>query len=475
MAYERDNRGRVFTHSRDEFGDFGAFGGDIVSVPANVKPWECITIPACTLFAGNPNVPDVIDLFPRYFWSTYVTGRYATGAVAAWLKFLGRNPIDYIIEAPAGLGSHTYYDNVQGDLSGAVDLQPAWTLSDELTARLNPGPNSQLAIDGSRHGLTVWPPLKFRNQLHLDAWLAHYECWRYGFDGVKCRWPFMYSGLPFGVTPPNPSWCNPGMKAYRSFPSGFENQRPYDYIYPCSAQAAIRKTYEQLIDVPLRRIIEGEKMVVPIDPFPHANPDPGSNLLWYKRYFHQMPLDDTHNERVSTLYALTCAQMSYYMGYAGHQDAFPSVDGMYCDDGVGPLAIFQYMVEFSKSLMTLNPAGAVGATANFVGQILQQRGGGAPNLPWHPMWRPVVAPAKMFTDQPPPPTIIVTTPVATPVLITTEGVRRTPTNRDRVFFSPEFLATHTGIPTQVPNKELSLSLLAALGLGGYLLWKYLRK
>ena len=487
MAYERNNRGRVFTHSRDEFGDFGAFGDDIV-IPSGVQPWECVLVPECVV--RNERF-DVSTVFPRYYWSTHITGKYASGAVAAWLRSLGCNPLEAISEMPAWVGANTFFDT--GIVGNLDQWNPAWTLADGLVA---PGDSRHLAIDGYKHGLCVWPPVAFRDQVHLDAWLAHHESWRYGFDGSKCDWPHLpgYKKVDFlrsmQGTIPNvnlgmlnadvmiPPGCDLNTPA-RSFTAGFEKLSPATIgPIPCPAHKAIQDTYREMIEGILRVVnVDNEVLLVPGNIIYFDRPRNTSHYM--PRSFHQANFSVVDQsivarlaQTISTLYTLTCTQMAYYMDYRGYEPAFPSrtVKSMYCDRGVDVLGIVNYAMTFAHSLITMNAPGAVGSTLGFIGNMLRNQGGSTAQLPWHSLWTPVAVPVSYFVDWPlcKPKTVPKTAPAPIPSPIPlVSGVRQI-TDRSGRFLSPEFIAKYEA-------EHSSLPMLAALGLGGYLLWRYLNK
>lgn len=459
MAYERDNRGRVFTHSRDEFGDFGAFGGDnvTVGVPPGMQPWECILVPKCILPEFN-YFDNLAAYFTPYFWSTFISGKYPTEVVSRWIRSLGCNPVKLLVDAPNWMLPHTHFQTGQeiGKLRDLVN--PAWTLSPDLVVPGAEGRN--LAIDGYQHGLCVWPPVQFRDDVHRDAWLAHHESWRYGYDGAYCGWEVPIPGAPFAGVSVRPPTCDASWSQPRNYSACAE-------VFPsdnCGVEQAIRNTYKQTIEDQTATVDNGEVFVTKVF-------DIGAKF-WLARKPHRfVSLDRNYQQvQVTTLYTLTCLQMAYYMSHvqdAARKKPFPDVPSMYCGSN---LNLVSFISQIALSVATANPMGLVSATMNQLSTQLKSANAG--NLPFVDLWSPVAVPVSRFVDWP-------------LTCITTKGTRDAGRLKSGAFFSPAFIAAHAAPPTVAPStgvplidgpmKESTLPLLAALGLGGYLLWKYLRK
>jgi len=488
MAYERNNRGRVFTHSRDEFGDFGAFG-DIINVPTNLQPWECVMVPKCVLAEGSPFIAANPDVFPRHYWSTHLTGKYATEMVARHLASLGCDPVQHVVEMPAWTKSHTYWRPSSGRPMGYVDEMlehECWELSDSITARLNPdivlpAPNldpnmitppdpirdaartggwPRFALNGYSHGLTVWPPLAFRDQAHIDAWFAHHQSWRYGWDfGPGSCWHYV-----------------PGCIAFQPR----SGNTIYEYTKSNSPGAlAIKNTYDQTVG----RLFPAGTAEVLIPNYA-APGDTSHKGYWRVQPFMQLnPADQDFKTITSTLYTLTCCQMAYHMYHIGaSKEAFPITESMKFQESGGDfLDVMNYLVQMATSMASMNVGGMVNAVMTVIKKNLQTASAGS--LPWNEAWRPVIVPVSMLADQPlcKPKVVSKTAPVPIPL---TEGVRALSSVQQglrsgTILFSPQFYAERgipmPKLPGSITEEESSLPLLAALGLGGYLLWKYLRK
>ena len=462
MAYERDNRGRVFTHSRDEFGDFGAFG----EVPVD-QPYQHILVPKAILpssrysYNGNQRVnPD--DYFPRPFFTVpVIRGPYKIAVVEAWLKSIG------------------------ADLASV-------RITDE---------NGTPGIDGTKVGLCFWPPVEFNSQLHLDAWLAYWKTWRRELNHVD------WQG--------NPATASSCMQMFETadMPGG---ARPE--LLSNNAIATLRR---QTLDR-WGAITDDED--VPHWPLPMTSGyDPTLPALQYEFEIPKLELrDPERHAKIMILYLFGCMHMAYWTSLRYRQSstlvlqvpglntcpglpdhpAFPGVQQLPYLNEYAPNVADIFTSMFTGAILSTVTSLATGGVAKISSGISNAVTGMAANFaklanaesksasfaglsaPSEPMWTSFVVPITEFANWPS--SSISTTPIIAPTIPVplTEGVRALSSVQQglrsgTILFSPQFYAERgipmPKLPGSITEEESSLPLLAALGLGGYLLWKYLRK
>ena len=377
-------------------------------VPADAQPWQYVLVPKCiTEMNGRIDAPAI---YPRYFWSTFVSGAYPVDVVGRWLESLGCDPVKKLVSMPSWAMSHTHpLRGTNGGLITKNENWPAdaWTLPDRYLGRLvesglvlpqvslfedvavSPvelgriqAQAGRVALDGYGNGLCVWPPVAFRDQVHLDAWLAHHEEWRYGFDSMSPQWPGVV------VDPPD---TDPEMPPRSKFAGVWELGTSKDCPSPIhAAYVGSIQAWGQVNDAVLR---------VPVWPDLDDNDMP---VWWQEVPLHRLSfLDGDLPKQAMLLYTLTCVQLAYYMARRGLGAAFPLAPGMpakRCKDADWG-GLVSYVASMAASIATMNVGGAVGVTLSTIMKNLSSGAVGA-QLPWHDMWRPVVKPLAAFQDWP---------------------------------------------------------------------------
>jgi len=504
MSYEYDKR---LLRSAGRRG-YGGFGYDQPSAGADLTQY--VLVPRCVLPSENTLV-DVANIWPRFFWSTFISGAYATGAASRWLRSIGCDPISAVVQAPATFSAHTF---PTGD-GVSFPTKTLFTLSSDLLASLDrlpmpenadpPGWYSMLSefraaiqskneaalqswseqlrliIDGYKHGLCVWPPAQFRNQEHLDAWVAHYLEWRYGWDTD--------GGMLWlkGVNPPYPS-SNRNL-GYRADYAGGEGS----YVETPLMETSIKRVWESTIKT-WPRVAQDECL----------KPDPRP---MYGKSFFRLSLDDKElGSKLLVLHTLLCVQMAYYAEAKGVTDAFPGAK--YLPHTTG--SIGSTIVGFLQALSSVASSFVLGAGAaspfkaiqgvlqtqvtNIVKSAMDpgQSLAGLP-LPTLPQWQPVPVHISVIAGLPsckavsapltPAQRILqsgvdltITTP-ATQAIPRTLAQRILDSGVDLTITTPMTIKPGTrGYIEVVKAKQQSSLLLPALGIGGaLLLMKLLKK
>lgn len=164
--------------------------------------WQYIMVPRF--------IVEHLDAYPPGYFCTHITGAWPIECHNKWLASQGADALDHVAAAPWDWESHTFPPWLGFENAGRT-----WSLPEGLARRAAPdlaalldgynewgnhiavhvlGDNpsaigNSKALDarrfcltpGDQLGVCLWPPLAFKNQEHLDAWLAHYQEWRYGW------------------------------------------------------------------------------------------------------------------------------------------------------------------------------------------------------------------------------------------------------------------------------------------------------
>jgi len=425
-----------------------------------LQPWDYVIVPQCILPEYNSSSSGV---FPKFFWSTHITGKYATGALSTWLRQLGCDPVVFIKLQPNYVDTNTF----GSDPSKWDDR--IWTLSDDLITQLYriPVTNIELAsmapgdifssvrsnvvsailsgsknasydvlvkacnslhpaIDGFKHGLCVWPPVMFKNQEHANAWLAHYESWRYGFDSASGLWKDI---------PPAPK-SDPHLKP--------RNYYTLEFDPGCMLVNPYRDLFSKALGS--WSIATQDEKLRPIN-----------GAYGYKKVpFYNMPVDNL-TSNIMSLYVLTCVQMSLYMEARKLPGAFPKPPKMQstaCQTDW--TTFFTDLGKIASNIATLNVGGMVGTA--FQGMIKGIMSGRNVDiqLPWAEQWYPRIVPISQLTDLP------ICTPASIAPTMMTTGKLAIPSSVLKQVIAKK---------VEEQKKEFPYLLVGAGALGAYLLLK----
>jgi hypothetical protein len=464
---------------------FNDFGAD----DPNIDLTQYVLAPQCIIPEYNGIMKErIFDVFPKFYWSTHITGPYATGAVSRYLRSIGCDPIKLVEPAPiysgtTFVGAHTFYSdpnnkdqkiyhlsrdllyeldrippppNVSGWADSVVEIKKAIANRDENRLKLW-CQSLRLMINGYKHGLCAWPPAQFRNQAHLDAWIAHNFEWRYGWKPLSRKGEsVMFEGQYGQVLKP---WTVPehGTGVVRSVP-------PNDINKLFSSTLAQWPKYESEIISSLNKNVATSAI---------------------RRYFPYLTLNDEVGAKLFILHSLLCIQMAYYAESRNVPNAFPGADGLphFRDDG-GLSSVFGDMF---KSLFSIGlsikggPKAFLGSTTSaMLGMYLKGMSSstyGNLSVVMDPRWTPAPIHISKLTD---PKACyragISTTPKLTtmtfsPTLMKALVPQQTfqPKVATTFAFKPGTLEKLVDLKIQEQKKPFPYLLAGAAGLGAYLL------
>lgn len=404
-------------------------GFGYVPPPVGADLTKYVLAPKCII---ENAVADVSSIWPKFYWSTFVSGPYASGAVSKWLRSIGCDPISLVEPAGSGIWPHTCQISDGLDEYG-IPIRSSFGLSSDLLFDLNRmtipegidvqewqraqidvnnaikskdeewlqgwAKSAKLIINGYKHGLCIFPPAQFHNQEHLDAWAAHYLEWRYGWDSEGGK-----GGFRKGVASPYPS-ANPNLYQ-RAIYAGWECADPLVYMAKCGT--AISRLWDQTVKYwdPVTKeesFVNGGFVQKP--------------EFSYRKFF-KLNLDDKElGSKFIVLQTLLNIQLAYYAEARGVSSAFPGADNLpHIDIGVGDV-VASFLQSLSSLAISFMASGGIASGATSIGKVVQgvvqtQTGNilkaaadaskplaNLP-LPSHEMWRPIPVHISHFTDGP---------------------------------------------------------------------------